>query len=240
MSYGKSIRPSSASRKLDSLQSPLVTAEFPLIRNVPGNHTVSQTTDSNRIRPEAGVTLVELLVVITLVSILMMIGVPSYKYVTNSARVSGEINSLLADMQLARSEAVKEGSFVSICASADSATCSTVNNGWNKGWIVFSDFNGNGTFDSSADALIKVGAAFNSKDVITTAGLTAISVVTFNREGFAALPTGGTTTSDQTAAGVTLQLNVSPANIRWERCLNITWVGSMTTQRGGDADTACN
>jgi type IV fimbrial biogenesis protein FimT len=200
---------------------------------------VSQTTDSNQTRSEAGVTLVELLVVITLVSILMMIGIPSYKYVTNSARVSGEINSLLADMQLARSEAVKEGSFVSICASSDSATCSTSNNGWNKGWIVFSDVNGNGTFDSSADALIKVGPAFNSNDVITTAGLTGINVVTFNREGFAALPsTSGA--SDQTASGVTLMLNVTPSNTRWERCLNITWVGAMTTERGGDVDTACN
>jgi type IV fimbrial biogenesis protein FimT len=188
----------------------------------------------------AGVTLVELLVVITLVSLLMMIGVPSYRYVTNSARVSGEINSLLADMQLARSEAVKEGAFVSICASSNGASCSKANNGWNSGWIVFSNVKGDGVFDTTNDALIKVGPAFNSNDVITTVGLTAISVVTFNREGFAALPTGGTTTSDQTAAGVTLQLNVNPANVRWERCLNITWVGSMTTQRGGDADTACN
>jgi type IV fimbrial biogenesis protein FimT len=182
---------------------------------------------------------VELLVVITLVAILMTIGIPSYRYVTNSTRVSGEINALLSDMQLARSEAVKEGSTVTICTSSDGASCltgSTANNGWNSGWIVFSDLNGNGTFDTGADALIKVGAQFKSNDVITTAGTTGISSITFNREGFANLPA-----TDQTSnAGVTLKLNVTPANTRWERCLNITWVGAMTTQRGGDASTACN
>lgn len=238
MSSVKSIRPSSASRKLDSIQSAPVTAELPLNRNVPGNKTVSQTTDSNTTRRDAGVTLVELLVVITLVSILTFIGLPSYRYVTNSARVSGEINALLADMELARSEAVKEGSTVTICTSTDGATCSTATNatnGWNGGWIVFSDFNGNGAFDKNVDALIKVGAAFNSNDVITTAGSTAISGITFNREGFAALPA-----TDQTSnTGVTLKLNVTPTSIRWERCLNITWVGAMATQRGGDPGTSC-
>jgi type IV fimbrial biogenesis protein FimT len=143
---------------------------------------------------------------------------------------------LLADMQLARSEAVKEGSTVTICASSNGTSCSASTNGWSSGWIVFSDFTGSGTYSSTADSLIKIGAAFNSNDVITTAGTTAISSITFNREGFANLPA-----TDQTSsAGVTLKLNVTPANVRWERCLNITWVGAMTTQRGGDASTACN
>lgn len=243
MSCGKSIRPSSASRKLDSLQSTPVTAEFPLNRNVPGNNTVPQTTDSNRIRHNAGVTLVELMVVVTIVATLMMIGIPSYKYVTTSSRVSGEINSLLADMELARSEAVKEGSPITICASSNGTSCSgsaSGTNGWNKGWIVFSDFNGNATYDSTADALIKVAPAFNSTDTITAAGTQAVSAITFNREGFAQFNLSGTfSTSDQTQAGVTLKLNLTPVNQLWERCLNITWVGAMATQRGNDAGTSC-
>ena len=58
---------------------------------------------------QSGFTLVELLITITIATILMSIGIPSYKYVTTSNRVSGEINALLADMQFARYEAVKEG-----------------------------------------------------------------------------------------------------------------------------------
>ena len=120
-------------------------------------------------RRNAGVSLVELMVVVAIVATLMMIGLPSYKYVTTSNRVSGEINTLLADMQLARSEAVKEGTLVTICTSTDKATCVGGSaNGWNTGWIVFSDLNGNGTFDSSVDSLIKIGPAFNTNDTITT------------------------------------------------------------------------
>ena len=184
-------------------------------------------------------TLVELMVVVAIVATLMMIGIPSYKYVTTSSRVSGEINSLLADMQFARSEAVKEGTPVTICTSTDKATCvGGTNNGWSTGWIVFSDLNGNGTFDSGVDSLIKIGPAFNSNDTITTSASQGASAVTFNREGFALLPGG--TTGDETAQGLTLELNVTPKNIQWERCLNISWVGVMVTQRGGDTGTQCN
>lgn len=189
-------------------------------------------------RRNAGVSLVELMVVVAIVATLMMIGLPSYKYVTTSNRVSGEINTLLADMQLARSEAVKEGTPVTICTSTDKATCVGGSaNGWNTGWIVFSDLNGNGTFDSSVDSLIKIGPAFNTNDTITTTASQGASALTFNREGFAILPGG--TTGDVSAAGLTLMLNVTPKNLQWERCLNITWVGVMATQRGGDTGTAC-
>jgi len=65
-----------------------------------------------------------LLVVITIVAILMGLGVPSFKYVTVSNRMSAEVNGLLGDMQLARAEAIKEGSSVTVCSSTDGANCS--------------------------------------------------------------------------------------------------------------------
>ena len=56
-----------------------------------------------------GFTITELLVVMAIVAILLGIGVPSYRYITNSYRLSAEINSLSGDLQYARAEAVKEG-----------------------------------------------------------------------------------------------------------------------------------
>ena len=108
-------------------------------------------------RGAAGFSLIELLTVITIVGILLGIATSSYKYVTNSNRVSSEINGLLADLQFARSEAVKEGQPVSVCVSTDGATCSgTAGAGWQTGWIVFSDFNGDGSLTSGTDQPVRV------------------------------------------------------------------------------------
>src|SRR3984885_557009 len=97
----------------------------------------------------AGVTLLEVLTVITIVCVLMALGVPSYQYITNANRISGEVNDLLGDMQYARSEAIKEGQTVSVCASANPTSASPTCSGaitWQTGWIVFSDLNGGGAF----------------------------------------------------------------------------------------------
>ena len=92
-----------------------------------------------------GFSLVELMVVITIVAVLLALGVPSYRYVTNSNRVSSEVNALLGDLQFARSEAIKEGATVTVCPTAnfDFAAAPICNAGagsteWDKGWIVTS------------------------------------------------------------------------------------------------------
>ena len=88
---------------------------------------------------QSGVTLVELLAVISMVAILMAIGVPSYRYVTVSNRVSGEINSLLGDLQYARYEAVKEGLPVTVCPAGATASTCAGGTAWGSGWIVLSN-----------------------------------------------------------------------------------------------------
>src|SRR5215475_11557742 len=90
-----------------------------------------------------GFTMTELLVTMAIVAILLGIAVPSYRYITNSYRLSGEINSLLGDMQFARAEAIKEGRSVVVCASAAPYTSCSNSTTWNAGWIVFSDANNN-------------------------------------------------------------------------------------------------
>lgn len=68
-------------------------------------------------RRAPGFTLVELLAVITILTILFGIGIPSYRSVTTSAHLSSEINGMLGDMQYARSTALREGRTVTICIS---------------------------------------------------------------------------------------------------------------------------
>ena len=182
---------------------------------------------NNRIRM-AGITLIELLVVIVIAAILMGIAVPSYKNITTSYRISGEINGLLGDMQFARAEAVKEGQNVTICASTNATssapTCSGTS--WNGGWIVFPT--------SSAgvgSAVLRIQAPFSSSDTFSDS---ATSQVVFDRDGLinSSLSTGFP------AAGTLILLHDPTANLVYTRCLQISPVGAMLVTQNS-ANTSC-
>lgn len=86
-------------------------------------------------RKQAGFTLTELLVAITIAGILMAIAVPSYRDATLSSRLAALSNGLVASARLARSEAFKRNQTVSLCVSTDGANC-TGGKLWHTGWIV--------------------------------------------------------------------------------------------------------
>jgi type IV fimbrial biogenesis protein FimT len=179
---------------------------------------------------ESGMTLVELMVTIMLVAILMTIGIPSYRYVTNSNRATSEVNSLLADMQFARAEAIKEGQFVTVCPSTNSTSCVANSSIWNTGWIVFSDVNGNGIVDAG-DTVLRVEKAFSvAGDSFISDN--NVSVLTFNREGFVSgLPSTPT-------GYITITLHTTPLQAQWTRCLQVMTLGALTTERAQQG--SCN
>lgn len=176
---------------------------------------------------QAGFTLTELMVTLTIVAILMGIGVPSYKYVTNSDRVSSEINGLLGDLQFARAEAIREGQPVSVCPAADTtySGCAMTAATWSGGWLVWADLNANGAVDAAE--ILRVQQAFKSDTLTSDA---TVSAVVFNREGFAAtlgVPTAFT-------------LKDSTANEKYTRCLTVQVTGLMATATNTSDPTHCN
>ena len=104
-----------------------------------------------------GFSLIELMTALAVASVLLVVGVPSFRYVTNANRIAGEINGLLGDLQLARSEAIEQGRPVTICRSVDGATCAAANT-WQSGWIVFMDANGNQTVERRRIAAARTAA----------------------------------------------------------------------------------
>jgi|SRR5579863_3160916 type IV fimbrial biogenesis protein FimT len=171
---------------------------------------------------QAGFTVTELMVVTAIVAILLSIGVPSFRYITNSYRMSAEVNGLLGDMMYARSEAVREGQTVTVCVGNAGAGCTGGGN-WASGWIVFTDPNRNQIVDPG-EIVLRTQAAFTGTVPDTfnaSAGLTAI---TYSREGFATTPAGGF------PPNTTIVLHDQTNNAIWTRCLWITAVGTLTVE----------
>jgi prepilin-type N-terminal cleavage/methylation domain-containing protein len=117
-----------------------------------------------RTRSNNGFTLIELMVTITIMAIIAMIAAPTLQEFVDKTRLKGATDRLYADMQFARSEAVKRNSSVSISFSTGSnwcygisaggaCNCSTANS-CNIKTVSHSEFNGialdSATFASSA------------------------------------------------------------------------------------------
>lgn len=82
---------------------------------------------------QSGFTLIELLVVIAIAAVLLGLGVPSFRDTIQSNRVATISNDLIGALQFARSEAIRRGEDVTVCATSDQSTCSA---GWVDGWLV--------------------------------------------------------------------------------------------------------
>jgi type IV fimbrial biogenesis protein FimT len=110
-----------------------------------------------------GFTLVELMVTLTLVAILAMLAVPSFNQAIASSQLSSATNEIYTALVQAKSEAVRRGTRVTVCATANGTTCSDDPGGWNTGWITFVDTTRTGSVNlDSGEDVIAVGQAVNS------------------------------------------------------------------------------
>lgn len=83
---------------------------------------------------QQGFTLIELMVTISVMSILLMMAVPSFNEGMLGNKLRSYANSLVAGTHLARSEAIKRNTQVTLCVSSNGTSCGT--GGWEQGWIV--------------------------------------------------------------------------------------------------------
>lgn len=125
-----------------------------------------------------GVTLIELLVTLSIASILLTVAVPGFRVFIQDSRLTAQINNFSSAMMLAKSEALKRSSSTTVCPSANSTTC-TGGSVWSSGWLVFSDPNRNGVVDVGEE-IIQVNAALTGGNTLS-GGRTRI---TFDANGF--------------------------------------------------------
>jgi type IV fimbrial biogenesis protein FimT len=128
----------------------------------------------------AGFTMVELMVVIAIAAILATLAAPSFTQLIENNALSSDVNTLLADMRLARNEAVRRGTTIVMCRSANPEAVAPANpvcaNGsdWRSGWIVFEDLNGNNGHTSNEPLLRQQGPLPRSGGVLTGSGNTNV------------------------------------------------------------------
>ena len=131
-----------------------------------------------------GITLIEFLITTTLVVLALSIAVPSYKTYVDNARVTTTSNAFIGAMHLARSEAIKRGQPVSVCAAANTqqTACTTTGN-WANGWLVFIN-TGSGQPANTA-SIIQKHNPINGQNGIASAQ----SILTFDQAGASATGT---------------------------------------------------
>lgn len=90
-------------------------------------------------RASQGVSLLELLTAISVFAILGAIAMPGLSNLRHDAGRTAAVNDFIHALFLARSEAIKRGSVVSLCKTTDARTCMNKNPDWNAGWMVFAN-----------------------------------------------------------------------------------------------------
>ncbi|MEQ1544213.1 GspH/FimT family pseudopilin [Methyloglobulus sp.] len=105
-----------------------------------------------------GFTLIELMLTIAIAAVVMGLAVPSFNTAIKNNRLTTQANDLVTSLNLARSEAVKRGTRVTLCKSSDGANCVAdgATSNWRQGWIIFTDQNNNNDYDPPAETLLKV------------------------------------------------------------------------------------
>jgi type IV fimbrial biogenesis protein FimT len=169
-----------------------------------------------------GVTLLELMIAITVLGLLLGLAGPSFAELLRNNRVAVNTNELVVALTAARSEAVKRGLPVAVCASNVNQTACAGDTAadWSDGWLVFTDAAGTpGVLDGPNDEVLQRfdavpgGIAFVSNNL------------GFIRFGPSGLPA---------AAGADLTFSIEHESCTGQnrRTVRITTTGRLHTSKG--------
>lgn len=123
----------------------------------------------------SGFTLVELLIVIALAAIMVAMGMPHFGEMVKDNRRAAEVNRFVSSLNLARTEALKRRTTVTVCKTsaplAVTPDCDVAAS-WEDGWLIFVNLDGD---DSPAavdggETVLRVSDAIGNDITLTGFG----------------------------------------------------------------------
>lgn len=170
--------------------------------------------------------MVELLVTLTIGSIMLSLAAPSLSSMLAIQRSNSTVNAMYTVLNLARNEAIKRNGRAVLCKSADAATC-TASGGWEQGWILFVDSNNNAIRDAG-ETVIQVQAA--SAQSMRISGNAPVSrYISYSASGTAKLTSG----AFQAGTLTVCQVNGTRGEVRQ---LVLSGTGRVRLQKGSPID----
>jgi type IV fimbrial biogenesis protein FimT len=103
-------------------------------------------------RTQVGFTLYELLITVLVIGVILTFAVPNMQGFARNSRMTSTANDMHAAFHLARSESSRAKTNITICPSADAASCGGT---WDQGYIVFVDDDGDLTVDGGTDSVLR-------------------------------------------------------------------------------------
>jgi type IV fimbrial biogenesis protein FimT len=158
--------------RLDRLSAPVCRSSENIRRRQPAMYIPRM----NR-QKQHGFTLYELLITLLVIGIVLTLGIPNLSDFTRNSRITGTANDLHSSFMVARSEAARAKTRVTICASSDpfgAADCDGAS--FNDGWIIFVDINGDITRAGTNENVLRAHPKVDDNiGIVTNNGATYFS-----------------------------------------------------------------
>jgi type IV fimbrial biogenesis protein FimT len=141
-------------------------------------------------RLQNGFTLYELMITLLIVGVVLSLGIPNLSEFTANSRLTSAANDLHASFQLARSEAARAKTNITICASSNPfAAGADCGDNWNDGFIVFIDDDGDLARAGAAETILRAHGPLDTE--ITLAVANAATYFSYASTGLGRGDVGG-------------------------------------------------
>ncbi len=185
-----------------------------------------------------GFSLIELMVTLSVASIVMMVAIPSFQSTVSNNRMTAAVNEFVRTLNMARSEALKQGVRVTVCKSSNPTVVQpacTTSGGWEQGWVAFVDRDADDVVDYSTDLSVDE-TPFQIHAPLEGASRTmrgkfgsVIDRVTFRASGYATATNGQLILCDD-------RIKVFATDKGKARVITISQIGRIRTVEGDDSD----